>query len=84
MKRTQPKKRASKPLQTVVIRTHGGVQTVGEIYFRTSTHVVLLNHRSADVHLGGELSRRVGRHKSQEADITIIPDAEVIDVRVLV
>jgi len=69
------------PLPTVVVKTARS-ETIGFLYFKTSTHVVLLNSllQGADL---GPLKGVVDRHYSHEADITIIPAADVTAIDVI-
>jgi hypothetical protein len=69
------------PLPIVAVRTAHST-TIGLLYFKTATHVVLLNHLLAGTDLG-HLRRVVGSHYSHEADITIIPSAEVADIELI-
>lgn len=68
------------PLPTVVVKTARS-RTIGFLYFKTSTHVVLLNHLLQATDLG-PLKGVVDGHYSHEVDITIIPatDVTAIDV----
>jgi hypothetical protein len=56
--------------------------TAGMLYFRTARHVVLLNHVVSAVDLGPVRTRR-NDHLSHEADITIIPASDVIEIEYL-
>jgi hypothetical protein len=66
------------PLPIVAVRTAHSA-TIGLLYFKTTTHVVLLNNLLAGTDLG-RLRRVVDSHYSHEADITIIPFADVAGI----
>ena len=56
--------------------------TAGLLWFQTARHVVLLNHVVTGVDLGPVRARRED-HLSHEADITIIPAGDVIEIEYL-
>jgi hypothetical protein len=68
-------------LAPVEVKTDSS-KIIGFLYFKTSTHVVLLNNLLRQVDLG-PWKRIVDKHHVHEADITIIPVTDVTGMDVL-
>ncbi len=67
--------------QFVSVRRKNSV-TVGQLYFKTATHVVLLNNvlQQADL---GRLRQRRTRHFEPEADVIVIPRVDVLSIELV-
>lgn len=64
----------------VTVRRKGSI-TVGRLYFKTTTHVVLLNNVLEQADLG-RLRQQRKRHFEPEADVIVIPRADVLSIEV--